>query len=79
MTTVAEGTRTIIGRHPRTKEPIPVTLAESETLVGYGDDGMPRVCRADGRPGGTFGVTYLCRDMPYDDREAFDPLGIGVF
>jgi len=40
---------------------------------------MPRVCRADGRPGGTFGVTYLCRDMPYDDREAFDPLGIGVF
>lgn len=71
--------RTITGRHPRTGEPIPVTLADDEDVVGHAENGMPLVVRTNGKAGGTFGVTYLIDDIPYDDREAFDPLGLGVF
>lgn len=71
--------RTITGRHPVTGEAIPVTLADDEDVIGTAANGAPLVIHASGKPGGTFGVVYLIDPMPYDDLEAFDPLGIGSF
>ena len=76
-TTITE--RTITGRHPVTGEPIPVTLADDEDVVGIHTNGMPLVSRTNGQAGGTFGVTYLIDKIPYDQTESFDPLGVGVF
>ena len=79
MSATLTDARTITGRHPVTGEPIPVTLADDETVVGWSPDETPLVIHASGKPGGTFGVVYLIDPMPYDDLEAFDPLGIGSF
>jgi hypothetical protein len=57
--------------------PDPV-LAEGETIVAY-RDGTPIVRHTSGKAGLTFGVIYLCDDVPMDDREWFDPLGQGRF
>jgi hypothetical protein len=57
--------------------PDPV-LAEGETIVAY-RDGTPIVRHTSGKAGLTFGVIYLCDPVPMDDREWFDPLGLGVF
>lgn len=79
MTATLTDARTITGRHPVTGAPIPVTLAEDEDVIGAATNGAPLVSRTNGLAGGTFGVVYLIDSMPYDDREAFDPLGIGSF
>lgn len=79
MTATLTDVRTITGRHPVTGEPIPVTLADDEDVIGTAANGAPLVSRTNGKAGGTFGVVYLCDALPYDDLEAFDPLGIGSF
>lgn len=79
MSATMTATRIITGRHPVTGEPIPVTLADDEDVVGVHLNGMPLVARTNGQAGGTFGVVYLCYELPYSDIEAFDPLGIGSF
>ena len=79
MTATLTDARTITGRHPVTGEPIPVTLADDETVVGWSPDETPMVRHETGKAGGTFGVLYVCDKLPYSDLEAFDPLGIGSF
>lgn len=76
--TTATASRTITGMHPITKDPITVTLADDEEVVGECPDGMPLVQTRDRRFGSTFGVAYLVPDLPYDDLEAFDPRGVGM-
>jgi hypothetical protein len=71
--TIATLTAPVIERtHP---DPV---LAEGETIVAY-RDGTPIVRHKSGKAGLTFGVIYLCNPLPRDDREWFDPLGLGVF
>lgn len=72
-------TRTITGRDPRTGDPMPVTLAANETVIGALANGTPLVRRADGAFGGTFGVAYACDGPARSDLEWFDPLGLGAF
>jgi hypothetical protein len=55
----------------------PITLAADEWIVGYDETGRPLVRTTSGRAGLTFGVSYVCDEIPYDDAEAFDPLGLG--
>lgn len=45
---------------------------EGATVEGW-RNGRPLVQRSDGKAGLITGVTYLIPDLPYDDREAFDP------
>lgn len=54
-----------------------IALGPDERIVGEDETGRPLVRHASGRAGLTFGVTYLCDEIPYDDAEAFDPLGLG--
>jgi hypothetical protein len=57
--------------------PDPV-LAEGEEIVAYWK-GIPVVRHPSGKAGLTVGVIYLCRPVPMDDREWFDPRGEGAF
>jgi hypothetical protein len=56
-----------------------IALAADETLIGYAPDGRPLVRTKSGKAGLTFGVTYICDPVAYDDAEAFDPLGLGAW
>ena len=53
-------------------------LGPDETVVGS-RDGRPLVRHKSGRAGTVYGAIYLIDAPGYDDREAFDPLGTGVF
>lgn len=55
-----------------------VGLAADETLLGFAPDGTPIVCHASGKLGLKVGVIYVGDEIPYDDTEAFDPLGQGA-
>jgi hypothetical protein len=56
-----------------------IALGPDEWIVGYDETGRPLVRTKSGKAGLTFGVTYICEFGGYDDREAFDPLGLGVW
>jgi hypothetical protein len=56
-----------------------IALGPDEWIAGYDATGRPLVRHVSGRAGLTFGVTYLCEGIGYDDAEAFDPLGLGAW